>query len=390
MMTQLNPSERILMGPGPSNVHPRVLQAMAAPVLGHLDPEFLDYMEETKTLLRSLFQTNNKLTIPISGTGSAGMETCLVNLLEPGDHALICVNGVFGTRMADIVERCGAVLHKIEVPWGRTIEPQQVKEALRTAAFKCVAIVHAETSTGAHQPLQEIGALTRAHGAMFVADMVTSLGGVEVKVDEWGIDAAYSGTQKCLSCPPGLSPVTFSERALEVVNVRKTKVQSWYLDLTMISQYWGNERVYHHTAPINMIYALREALRLIEEEGLESRIARHRRNHEALAAGLQALGLTMFAQAGHRLPMLNAVVIPDGIDDLKIRRALLQQYGIEIGGGIGPVKGKIWRVGLMGHTSTARNVILFLTALERILAAANYTAGTGNAAAAAAEILAQV
>jgi alanine-glyoxylate transaminase/serine-glyoxylate transaminase/serine-pyruvate transaminase len=372
------------MGPGPSNVHPRVLQALSAPVLGHLDPQFLKYMEETKELLRSVFNTSNPLTIPMSGTGSSGMETCLVNLLEPGDKALVCINGVFGTRMADIVERCGATLHTVESPWGSTIDPQQVSDKLQATDVKLVAVVHAETSTGAHQPLEELSEIVHEKDALFVVDMVTSLGGVEVKLDDWAIDAAYSGTQKCLSCPPGLSPISFSQRALEALQSRKHKVQSWYLDLSMISKYWGEERVYHHTAPINMIYALREALRLIDEEGLEARYARHRRNHEALVAGLNGLGLSMFAQEGHRLPMLNSVRIPEGVDDAKVRQALLHDFGIEIGGGLGPVAGQIWRIGLMGHTSTPNNVMLLLAALEKILRAEGHDAPAGAGIAAAA------
>jgi alanine-glyoxylate transaminase/serine-glyoxylate transaminase/serine-pyruvate transaminase len=380
----LEPPSRVLLGPGPSNVHPRVLRAMSTPLVGHLDPSFLTLMDELKRMLQLVFQTSNALTIPVSGTGSAGMEACLVNLLEPGDDAVICVNGVFGTRMADIVERCGARLIAVEAPWGRIIEPADVAAALRKCARpKLLGIVHAETSTGVWQPLEEIGALTRAAGALFVVDTVTSLGGHPVYVDQWGIDACYSGTQKCLSCPPGLAPVTFGPRALEVIRGRKTKVQSWYLDLTMLEKYWGTERVYHHTAPISMNYALYEALRLIEEEGLEARWARHQRHHQALKAGLAALGLPLAAQENHQLWTLNSVRIPAGVDDAAVRGALLQSFNIEIGGGLGPLKGQTWRIGLMGESSTSANVLLVLSALERVLPRHGHPleVGTGVAAA---------
>src|SRR5262245_55816938 len=304
---EFRPPARLLLGPGPSEVHPRVLRAMSAPLLGHLDPAFIAMMEEVKGLLRTVFGTVNDLTIPISGTGSAGMEACLVNLLEPGDAFVVGVNGVFGTRMAEVAERAGALVRRVEAPWGRIIRPEQIAAALgNTTKPKLVAVVHAETSTGAWQPLPEIAKLAHDRGALMLADCVTSLGGAPVLIDEWGIDAAYSGTQKCLSCPPGLSPVTFAPRAVDVVKARKTKVQSWYLDLSLLAQYWGEERVYHHTAPISMNYALREALRIVVEEGLAPRFARHRKNHEALAAGLAPLGLSLVAEAGHRLPMLNA------------------------------------------------------------------------------------
>ncbi len=385
----LEPPSRVLLGPGPSTVSTRVLRAMSIPLVGHLDPAFLRIMDETKRLLQFAFQTRNELTIPISGTGSAGMEACLVNLLEPGDTAVICINGVFGTRMADIVERCGARLVKVEAPWGRVIDAADVAAALKQAAQpKLVAIVHAETSTGAWQPLEEIGKLAYAAGALFVVDTVTSLGGHPVHVDDWGIDACYSGTQKCLSCPPGLSPVTFSPRAVDVLRRRKTKVQSWYLDLTMIEKYWGAERVYHHTAPITMNYALYEALRIIEEEGLEARWARHERNHQALKAGLAAIGLGIASQEGSQLWTLNSVHIPDGVDDAKVRGALLDELNIEIGGGLGPLKGKTWRIGLMGESSTTANVLLVLSALERVLPRYGHAVGAGAAVAAAERVYA--
>lgn len=381
---------RILLGPGPSNVHPRVLRALATPLIGHLDPAFIELMEETKRLLRKTFMTANTLTLPISATGSAGMEACLVNLLEPGDTAIIGVNGVFGSRMVDIVERCGATPVKIEAPWGRIIEPDAVAAALRAAPHaKVVAVVHAETSTGAWQPLEDIGRLVRGAGMLFVVDCVTSLGGCPVQVDDWLIDASYSGTQKCLSCPPGLSPLTFGPRAVEALHRRRNKVQSWYLDLTMIERYWGDERVYHHTAPISMNYALLEALRLVDEEGLEARWARHQRHHRALKAGLAAMGLALAAQENHQLWTLNSVGIPDGVDDAGVRKALLAEFGLEIGGGLGPLKGKVWRIGLMGESSTEANVLLVLSALERVLPRCGHVVAAGAGVAAAARQLSQ-
>lgn len=376
---ELNPGLRILLGPGPSNVHPRVLKAMSTPLVGHLDPDFLGIMNETMELLRFVFQTDNRLTIPVSGTGSAGMEACLCNLIEPGDEVIIGVNGLFGERMCDVAGRCGAEVQRVEAEWGKILEPGQVEVALKQGKTKLVALVHAETSTGIYQPLEEISRLTKEYGALLLVDTVTSLGGCPVTVDRWGIDAAYSGTQKCLSAPPGLAPITLSPRALEVVKRRKQKVQSWYLDLSMVERYWGEERFYHHTAPISMIYALREALRLIGEEGIEERFSRHQRNHLALVAGLKGLGLELSAQEGHRLPMLNAVRIPEGIDDLKVRRYLLQEFGIEIGGGLGPLKGKIWRIGLMGHSSTRNNVLLVIGALEQALRAEGHPLEPGMA-----------
>ncbi len=365
---ELNPSERILLGPGPSNCHPRVLKAMSMPMIGHLDPEFLRIMDEVQQMLRTVFQTKNQMTIPISGTGSSGMEACLVNLLEPGDTVLICRNGVFGMRMTDIAERCGCTVETVDAPWGRIIEPDEVKKKLDSLSnVKLVGIVHAETSTGVHQPLEEISKIVHEHDALFLVDTVTSLSGIEVKVDDWGIDAIYSGTQKCLSCPPGLAPVSFSDRALEVIQNRKSKVQSWYLDLTMLSKYWGDERVYHHTAPISMNYALREALRVILEEGLEARFERHRHNSQLLREKMGELGIPFSAQEGHQLTTLNAVSIPNGVDDAEVRKQLLHDYGIEIGIGLGEFKGKVWRIGLMGYSSQPRNVHLLFEALKTIL-----------------------
>lgn len=373
----IDPGERILMGPGPSNVPPRVLQALSAPCIGHLDPYFLSAMNETQKLLRYIFQTQNPLTIPISGTGSAGMEASFVNIVEPGDEVAVCVNGVFGTRMSDIVNRIGGKLIRIEGEWGRAIDPEDVRRAVKNHDPKVIAIVHAETSTGVRQPLEDISSIAKEKGALFLVDMVTSFGGMEVKVDEIGIDIAYSGTQKCISCPPGLAPITFSNRAVEKIENRKTPCVSWYLDLSMIKSYWGEERKYHHTAPINMIFALREALRIIAEEGLEKRFQRHMNNHRALVAGIEAMGLSMYVPEQERLPMLNAVKIPDGVDDLFVRKAVLEKYGIEIGGGLGPLAGKIWRVGLMGHSCTMRNVIIFLSALEDVLRSAGFRPNPG-------------
>jgi alanine-glyoxylate transaminase/serine-glyoxylate transaminase/serine-pyruvate transaminase len=379
----LNPPTRLLLGPGPSNVDPRVLRAMVAPVIGHLDPEFLKIMDETKQLLQYAFQADNYLTLPVSGTGSAGMEAALCNVIEPGDKVVVCVNGFFGERMCDMVQRCQGELIRIEAQWGQTIEPQQVESVLKQAKVKVVAIVHAETSTGILQPLEDISQLAHEHGALLLVDAVTSLGGCPLKVDDWDLDVVYSGTQKCLSCPPGLAPITFSSRAQEVLDARQTKVQSWYLDMTMIQRYWGAERFYHHTAPISMCYALREALRLVHDEGLEARWQRHELNHRALMAGLQAMGLQPFAQEGHRLPSLNAVRVPEGIEDAAVRGRLLQEYGIEIGGGLGKLKGQIWRIGLMGYNSTKKTVLVFLGALEAVLRAEGYPVRSGAALAAA-------
>ena len=379
------PSARLLMGPGPSGVHPRVLEALSIPIVGHLDPQFLAVMDRIQEMLRRLFRTENRLTIAVSGTGSSGMESAFVNVVEPGDEVLVCVNGVFGNRMSDIVERIGGVLHRIDRPWGEVFEPAEIEEALqRHPDVKVVAIVHAETSTGALQPLEEIGELCRRDSRLFLVDCVTSLGGERFEADEWKVDVAYSGTQKCLSCPPGLAPVTFSERAVDKLKSRQTKVVSWYLDLSMIEKYWTDgERAYHHTAPISMNYALHEALCLVHEEGLEARWERHRRNSAALVAGLEALGFRLFAQQGHRLPMLNAVWIPEGVDDAGFRKALLEDYDIEIGGGLGEVAGKIWRIGLMGETSSPENIRTFLGALEALLEASGRLGSSGAGLAAA-------
>ncbi|BCV24158.1 alanine--glyoxylate aminotransferase family protein [Gelria sp. Kuro-4] len=377
---ELAPSERLLLGPGPSGVDPRVLRAMSTPLLGHLDPEFLEIMNETGELLRYVFQTENNLTLAMSGTGSAGMDTILSNLLEPGDKAIVAVCGVFGERMVDIAGRSGAQVKVVQGEWGRIVEPEAVEAAFKEMpAAKLLAVVHGETSTGILQPLTDLAAIAHRYGALLAVDCVTSLGGAPVLIDEWGVDAAYSGTQKCLSCPPGLSPVTLNEKARAVLQRRKTKVPSWYLDLTMIERYWGKERFYHHTAPISMLYALREALRIIAEEGLEARWARHELNARAFIAGCQALGLAPFAQEGHRLPSLVTIRIPAGVEDAAVRRFLLDEYKIEIGGGLGPVKGQIWRVGLMGYNSNRRTITLLLTALAAALSAQGHKASAGAA-----------
>ncbi len=366
---ELKPPYRILLGPGPSNVHPRVYKALSTPIVGHLDPEFLKIMNEIQELLRYVFQTKNQFTIAVSGTGSAGMEAALVNVLEPGDKIIIGVNGVFGGRMADISRRCGAEVIEIQEPWGKAIDPQKISTELKKhSKVKAVALVHAETSTGVLQPLEEVGKLCKEHEALFIVDAVTSLGGVPVKVDEWHIDVCYSGTQKCLSCPPGLAPLTFSEEALKVVRNRKSKVQSWYLDITMIADYWSEgKRAYHHTAPISMNFALREALRLVQEEGLENRFQRHKENHLILIGVLQKLGLEPFVEKSFRLPTLNAIKVPEGFDEATIRKALLNEYHIEIGAGLGTLAGKIWRIGLMGESSTRANIVYLLYALEEIM-----------------------
>jgi alanine-glyoxylate transaminase/serine-glyoxylate transaminase/serine-pyruvate transaminase len=368
MIRELKPTARFLMGPGPSNVNPRVLMAMASPMIGHLDPQFIQIMDEVMEMTRQLFQTKNQLTSVISATGSAGMETCFVNLLEPGDTAVVCVNGVFGNRMCDIVERCGARLVRVDAPWGEPIDSALVKKALESCSPKLLAIVHAETSTGVLQPLGEISKMVHDAGALFVVDTVTSLGGTQVKVDEWGIDAVYSGTQKCISAPPGLSPVSFSDKALGIMDSRKTKVQSWYLDMSMIRKYWsGAKRAYHHTGPISMIYSIHEALRIVFEEGLEERFSRHKENHEELRDGLEDMGFEFLVAPAYRLPMLNAVKVPEGYDDALIRGRLLNEYNIEIGAGLGEFAGKVWRIGIMGESCTKNHINILLGALKNIL-----------------------
>ncbi len=384
----VNPPARILMGPGPSNVHPRVLQAMGASVVGHLDPYFQAVMDDTMLQLRDLFRTTNRLTFPISGTGSAGMEASFCNFLEPGDVALVANNGLFGERMVDNAQRLGADVVPLTAEWGRIIEPEVVEAALKSKGkVKLVALVHAETSTGALQPLEEISKLTKRYGALFLVDTVTSLGGHEVAVDDWGIDICYSGSQKCISVPPGLAPFTANDKALEALRARKSKGPSWYLDLSLLSDYWATGRLYHHTAPINMVYALHEALNIIFEDGLEARINRHRRLGRALHQGITAMGLQLHAQQGHRLNVLTSVRIPENVNDAKVRGSLLNEFNLEIGGGLGQLKGKIWRIGLMGHSCTESNVFLLLHSLERVLSREGVKVARGAGVAAANEAL---
>lgn len=369
----LVPSKRLLMGPGPSEVAPSVLRVMSAPTLGHLDPEFLQVMDEISAMLRVVFGTKNRLTMPMSGTGSAGMETLFVNLLQPGSRALIGVNGVFGTRMAEVAKRCGAEVVTVQTDWGEVFSPDDFRSAAQGGKFDVLAIVHAETSTGAAQPLEGFREVADSCGALLLADCVTSLAGMPVELDRFGIDAAYSGTQKCLSCPPGLAPVSFSERAEEVMANRQAPSQSWYLDLGLIAKYWGGERAYHHTAPINQLYGLHEALRLTLEEGLDARFARHAANGQTLAQGLEAFGLSLWVDPQHRLAQLTSVRLPEGFDDARGRSFLLNEFGIEVGGGLGPMAGKVWRIGLMGYGSTRSNVEQCLTAIRAALAEQSVT-----------------
>ncbi len=387
-LPELNPPVRLLMGPGPSNADPRVLRAMATPVIGHLDPAFLTIMDETMTWLRQVYQTTNHHTVPISATGSAGIETMMVNLLEPGDEVIVGIIGYFGQRLAEVAARTGANVRIIEAPFGEVIAPERFEEELKRKPAKLVALVHAETSTGAAQPIAEVAEIAHRYGALIAVDAVTSLGGMDVKVDEWGLDAVASCSQKCLGAPPGLSPVTFGPRAMEAVAARKTKCQSWYLDLSLLFAYWGdgkeNTRVFHHTGPVSMIYAMREALRLVVEEGLEARHARHRLAAQAFAGGLEAMGLSLFTK-GPRLPMLNVVNIPEGINDMAVRRRLLEM-NIEIAGGFGPLAGKTWRVGLMGVNAQQQPIVTLLNNLEMALAEQGYKCERGAAAAAATAI----
>lgn len=359
--------ERLLMGPGPSNAAPEVLEALGRPLLGHLDPEFLQILDEIAERLRAVFRTNNRMTFAVSGTGSAGMEAALVNVLEPGDEVIVGVNGVFGGRMCDVGTRAGAKVVRVESEWGRIIEPSEVARALdEHPGAKAFALVHAETSTGVAQPIDVIAELVADRGVLFVLDTVTSLGGMPVDVDGWGVDVCYSGTQKCLSVPPGLAPITFSERALDAVRARKTPVQSWYLDVGLLEGYWGSDRVYHHTAPISMLTALHAGLGVVLEEGLEKRFARHATNAALLAGGLMERGFDYVAPEGSRLPMLHCVRLPDSLDDTSARSRLLNEFGIEVGAGLGPFKGSAWRIGLMGHTSREENISRLLNAIDRL------------------------
>jgi alanine-glyoxylate transaminase/serine-glyoxylate transaminase/serine-pyruvate transaminase len=353
---------------------------MAEPLLGHLDPLFLRCMDDVQNLLRYVFETKNRVTIPISATGSAGMEAALVNVIERGDDVVVCINGVFGQRMRDIVERAGGNAIVVDAEWGHTIDPDKIEAALKSCRPKALALVHAETSTGVLQDLSGLSELAHRHNALLIVDAVTSLGGHPVSVDRNGIDICYSGTQKCLGAPPGLAPITFNERAIELIRARRSKVQSWYLDITLVEHYWGDDRTYHHTAPISMNYALREALRLIHEEGLQARWSRHELNHRALVAGVEAMGLRMAVAEGQRLWSLNAISVPEGVDDARVRARLLEE-NIEIGGGLGPMKGRIWRVGLMGSGSTRENVGVVLAALHRALKAEGFHCDSGVEAA---------
>lgn len=364
------PSQRILMGPGPSEVHPRVLQAMARPTLGHLDPEFVHCMDEIKSLLQYAFQTENALTLPVSGPGTAGMETCVVNLLEPGDTALVCINGVFGKRLQQMVERCGARAICLEQPWGEPVDPEQVETLLKAhPEIRLMAFVHAETSTGALSDAQTLATLARKYDCLSLVDTVTSLGGSPLYVDDWGLDAVYSGTQKCLSAPPGLSPITLSPRAQARIRQRKTPVQSWFLDLSLVMNYWGEgqQRTYHHTAPVNSLYALHEALLMLKEEGLEAAWRRHEHNHQQLKQGLDALGIGFVVQKAHRLPQLNTVWVPTHYQDAEVRHYLLKAHNLEIGGGLGEFAGKAWRIGLMGYSSRPQTIQHCLDALADTL-----------------------
>ncbi|MHB8512837.1 MAG: pyridoxal-phosphate-dependent aminotransferase family protein [Actinomycetota bacterium] len=359
------PPVRHLFGPGPSMVHPDVLAALSQPLVGHLDPSFLAIMDEVREMLRLVFRTQNETTFAVSGTGSAGMEMALVNLLEPGDKAVIGVAGAFGSRMAEIARRCGADVHEVSTEWGTALDPLQMSKHFDGA--KVVAFVHAETSTGVRQPVERIAEAARAAGAFVVLDAVTSLAGVPVETDAWGIDVCYSGTQKCLSVPPGLSPITFSDRAIEAINARSIPVQSWYLDVRLLTRYWGAERVYHHTAPISMLYALHEGLRLVLEEGLEQRFDRHARLGGVLSASLEKLGFEQFAREGYRLPQLQCVTLPDGKNADALRKELLDRFDIEVGAGLGPLAGKAWRIGLMGDSCAEDRIEFFLDAIEQVL-----------------------
>ncbi len=363
---------RKLMGPGPLDIHPRVYRALTSPVIGHMDPAYFKILDQIGAGLRQVFQTQNQVTQATPGTGTSGMEACVANLMEPGDQVLVCVHGYFGDRVRLMAERQEAEVTVIEGEWGKPTDPQKVAEALKAKAYKVITVVHAETSTGVLQPMDDIVSLAKEHGVMILLDTVTSLGGVELKADEWGLDAAYSCSQKCIGCPPGLAPVTFSDRAIEAAKSRKHPIRSWYLDITLLEKYWGSTRMYHHTSSSTLNYALLEALLLIEEEGLQNRFERHLRNHRALVAGVEAMGLEMLVEAEYRLPTLNTIRVPDGIDEAKVRGYLLETFNLEIGAGLGALAGQVWRVGLMGYSSSAENVLFFLSAISRALALQDY------------------
>ena len=383
-MNELQPPQKVLLGPGPSSVHPRVLQALALPVMGHLDPAFFQVMDDVCEMLRRVFHTKNVMTVPISSTGTGAMETACANIIEPGDTVLICRNGYFGIRLGDIAERCGATVHLIDTPWGKSVDPEMLRDELKKhSGLKAVGVVHAETSTGVISDMKEIVDVIHESGALAIVDAVTSLGGHEVRMDDWGMDVCYSATQKCLGAPPGLAPISLSDAAMEVVSKRPTKVQSFYFNLKDLESYWNQTRAYHHTSPINMTYALREALRMMMEEGQENRIHRHARVAAGLRAGAEALGLDLLAEDGHRLNPLTTVSVPDGIEDAKVRRALLNEHDIEIGGGLGEFAGKAWRIGLMGESARERNVFALLSALETILHKEGYEVAFGASLSAA-------
>ena len=389
-ITSFNPPVRTLMGPGPSDVHPRVASAMARPTIGHLDPAFVGMMDEVKAMLQYAFQTQNELTIPVSAPGSAGMETCFVNLIETGDKVIVCQNGVFGGRMKENVERAGAIAVMVEDDWGKPVDPDKLEDALKAHPdAKIVAFVHAETSTGAQSDAKTLCALAHKYDCLSIVDAVTSLGGTELRVDDWGIDAIYSGTQKCLSCTPGISPVSFSARAVEVIKNRKQKVQSWFLDTNLVMGYWGgsSKRAYHHTAPVNALYALHESLVMLQNEGLENAWQRHADNHLALRAGIEAMGLSFIVDEPYRLPQLNSVTIPEGVDEAAVRSTLLNQFNLEIGAGLGSLAGKVWRIGLMGHSSRAENILLCLGALDVVLSDLGADINSGAALPAAKKLM---
>ena len=388
MPTSFHPPQRTLMGPGPSDVSPRVLEAMARPTLGHLDPVFVEFMDELKELLQFAFQTENQLTMPVSGPGSVGMETCFVNLVEPGDTVIVCVNGVFGGRMKENVQRCGGTAVVVEDDWGRAVDPAKVERALADhPEARFLAFVHAETSTGARSDVESLVGLAHAHECLAIVDAVTSLGGIELKIDEWGIDAVYSGSQKCLSCTPGLSPVSFGQSAIDLITARTTPIQSWFMDTNLVMGYWGTgvKRSYHHTAPINALYGLHEALVMVSEEGLENAWDRHQKHHMALRAGFEAMGLGLAVPESERLPQLNVVQVPDGVDEARVRGRLLEEYQLEVGAGLGALAGKVWRIGLMGHSCNLKNVLLCVGAFETVLASEGAAVQTGVAEAAAIE-----
>ena len=382
-------SQRVLLGPGPSTVHPRVLQAMTLPVVGHLDPQFFRVMDDVCEVLRHIFHTSNFMTLPLSSTGTGAMEAACANVLEPGDTMVVCRNGFFGDRLADIAQRCGAETHIVDSPWGKPVDVQMLADELdKHGNVKAVGVVHAETSTGVLTPLEEIAELAHRHGALVVVDAVTSLGGHDVRMDDWDLDVCFSATQKCLGAPPGLAPISFGPRAMEVINTRSSTVQSFYFNLKDLESYWSQTRAYHHTSPISMTYALREALRMLMEEGLDNRIQRHARSAAALRAGLEALGMDLLPDPDHRLNPLTAVMVPDGIEDAAVRRPLLDDYNIEIGGGLGELRGKVWRIGLMGESAREINVFALLSALERILSGLGYEVAYGASLAAAQRTLA--